>query len=80
MLPATIRSKKRVKGDLVRVMTFTSQRSRTQEIGILKDYNSEDNEILVAFTPSNEDLWLSLDPELDDVEFITSNSKGIELR
>ncbi len=80
MLPAVIRGKKRVVGDLVKVTTFTGQRSRTQERGILKDYNSEDDEILVGFTPSDEDLWLSLDPELDDVEFITSNGKGIELR
>ncbi len=80
MLPAIIRGKKRVAGDLVKVTTFTASTSRTEERGILKDYNPEDDEILVEFTPSDEDLWLSLDPELDDIEFITSNGKGIELR
>jgi hypothetical protein len=80
MLPAVIRGKKRVAGDLVKITTFTSPTSRTEERGILRDYNSEDDEILVEFTPSDTDIWLSLDPQLDDVEFITSNGKGIELR
>lgn len=65
MLPAVIRGKKREVGDIVSVTTAKNVR----EIGILADYNPEDDEVLISFVPSHDGDWYSLDPNLDDVEF-----------